>query len=266
MPGLVIEPSPPPVSAPPAAPCAPAHPRVAPSVAEAAASPGPGCQRRRKGGDAGVSWPGFELGRRRRVRTDSPSRIRLGHPSSQRSRLTCSGSPQGQWARTALRGAVTITTPHWLFLASAPEGRPLRALAALAVSPTARRDQPPSQMAGVGGLRLFPNLTAGGLFCPPDKDIETQTGFLPMGDLRVPTHPLHLPQPGWGGASPFTWKSSTGWREETQRGASALLCGLSQSSAPGPLARPSLLTLKVPEASPPSPLGFTPSLSLSLIM
>lgn len=55
--------------APPAKPCLPPHPRVAQSAAAAAAAPGPGCPRRRRGGGAGISWPGPRLGGRGRFKT-----------------------------------------------------------------------------------------------------------------------------------------------------------------------------------------------------
>lgn len=55
-------------------------------------------------------------------------------------------------------------------------------------------------------------------------------------------------------------------REETQKGLCPAAEWAAESSAQGPLAWPSLLTPKSPEISPPSPQGFTPSLSLSLII
>lgn len=65
----------------------------------------------------------------------------------------------------------------------------------------------------------------------------------------------HPPQPGWG-TSRFTWKSPVRRREETLKCLLPCSVGCKQSSDQGPLARPSLLTPKIPEAFPTLPSGI----------
>lgn len=75
---------------------------------------------------------------------------------------------------------------------------------------------------------------------------------LPEGPHPSSRHP---PQPGWG-ASHFTWESPVGRGEESQKCLLPCSVGCKQSSDQGPLARPSLLTPKIPEASPTLPSGI----------
>jgi hypothetical protein len=79
--------------------------------------------------------------------------------------------------------------------------------------------------------------------------------FLPVArgspPILSPSTPI-----GWG-ATRFTWESPVR-RKETQKWLLPCSVGCKQSSDQGPLGRPSLLTLKIPEASspPPFPLGL----------
>lgn len=142
--------------APPSKPGSPPHPRIEPSVAAAAASPGrPERRRRRRGGDVEVSWPGPRLGRS----SDAGSSKHLPGPrpppclpvraswttQPAGTRLTCGRPAQGWVAwrfgpEQSVMGPITLMTPLWR-PPSLPVPRPRVAPSrpGLARVPTSRR-------------------------------------------------------------------------------------------------------------------------------